>query len=50
MDGDYATMLSAEPVAAVRRIFAERGDEVLDIEVAGADLEEAFVHLTAGDP
>jgi ABC-2 type transport system ATP-binding protein len=48
MDGDYATMLSAEPVAAVRRIFAERGDEVLDLEVAGADLEEAFVHLTAG--
>jgi len=48
MDGNYATMLSAEPVAAVRRIFAERGDDVLDLEVAGADLEEAFVHLTAG--
>ena len=50
VSGDYATMLSAEPVAAVRRIFAECGDEVLDLEVAGADLEEAFVHLTAGEP
>jgi ABC-2 type transport system ATP-binding protein len=48
VDGDYATMLSAEPVAAVRRIFAAHGDEVIDLEVTGADLEEAFLHLTAG--
>ena len=49
VNGDSASMLSAEPVAAVRRIFAERGDEVVDLEVAGADLEEAFVHLTAAE-
>ena len=50
VNGDHATMLSADPVAAVRRIFAERGEDVLDLEVAGADLEEAFVHLTAAEP
>jgi ABC-2 type transport system ATP-binding protein len=49
VNGDHATMLSAEPVAAVRRIFAEHGEDVLDLEVAGADLEEAFLHLTGAE-
>ena len=46
VDGDTARILSAEPVAVVREMMRRAGDEVVDIDVVGADLEEAFVHLT----
>jgi hypothetical protein len=46
-DGSTATMLSARPVDVVRRVLALRPD-VADVDVTGADLEEAFVHLTGG--
>ena len=42
-----ATLLTPEPVQAVRHVLASAGDDVVDLDVSGADLEEAFVHLTA---
>ena len=42
-----ATMLTQDPVGALRAVLAGAGDEVLDLDVSGADLEEAFVHLTS---
>jgi ABC-2 type transport system ATP-binding protein len=48
LDGDRATMLSADPVRVVREVMLARGDEVVDLDVGGADLEEAFVQLTGG--
>ena len=44
--GDLARMLSPEPAAVVREVMRARGDDVVDLDVSGADLEEAFVHLT----
>jgi ABC-2 type transport system ATP-binding protein len=44
-DGRSAVMLSSQPVDVLRRILELR-DDVQDVEVAGADLEEAFIHLT----
>lgn len=38
--------LSNEPEAVLRALFA-RGIEIRNLEVVGADLEDAFVHLTA---
>ena len=43
--GDRATLLSNEPAAVLRGLFG-RGVELLDLEVTGADLEEAFLALT----
>jgi ABC-2 type transport system ATP-binding protein len=40
------SFLSNEPEAVLRALFA-RGIEIRNLEVAGADLEDAFVHLTA---
>jgi ABC-2 type transport system ATP-binding protein len=44
--GDRVRLLSAEPEAVLRELF-RRGVAVADLEVAGADLEEAFLALTA---
>jgi ABC-2 type transport system ATP-binding protein len=45
LDGDRASLLSNEPVAVLRELF-RRGVDVVDLEVSGADLEEAFLALT----
>jgi ABC-2 type transport system ATP-binding protein len=47
IDGTTAWMLSSRPVDVVRQVLAVR-DDLLDMEVGGADLEEAFVSLTGG--
>jgi ABC-2 type transport system ATP-binding protein len=47
LDGDTATMLSSDPVRAVRQLMLTTGDDVIDLDVTGADLEEAFVQLTS---
>jgi hypothetical protein len=39
-------MLSARPADVLRDVLAARRD-VVDVDVGGADLEQAFVHLTA---
>ena len=44
-DGRSAAMLSSRPVDVLRRVLQLR-DDVVDVEVSGADLEEAFIHLT----
>ena len=44
--GDHVRLLSAEPEAVLRELF-RRGVVLSDLEVAGADLEEAFLALTA---
>jgi ABC-2 type transport system ATP-binding protein len=46
VEGPVATMLSARPADVLRHVLAARRD-VVDVDVGGADLEEAFVHLTA---
>jgi ABC-2 type transport system ATP-binding protein len=46
VEGDRVSILSTEPVAVVRELMLRAGDDVIDIDVVGADLEEAFVHLT----
>ena len=46
VDGDAVRILSTEPVAVVREVMRRAGEDVVDIDVEGADLEEAFVHLT----
>jgi ABC-2 type transport system ATP-binding protein len=43
--GDRVRLLSAEPETVLRELF-RRGVTVTDLEVAGADLEEAFLALT----
>jgi len=45
LDGDRASLLSNEPAAVLRELF-RRGVDVVDLEVTGADLEEAFLALT----
>jgi ABC-2 type transport system ATP-binding protein len=44
--GDRVRLLSAEPESVLRELF-RRGVAMADLEVAGADLEEAFLALTA---
>jgi len=44
-DGPKVRFLTNEPEAALRRLFSG-GVELTDLEVAGADLEEAFLALT----
>ncbi len=46
VEGDLVTMLSGEPVRVVREIMRASGEDVVDLDVSGADLEEAFVYLT----
>jgi ABC-2 type transport system ATP-binding protein len=46
VEGDRVSILSTEPVSVVRELMLRAGDDVIDIDVVGADLEEAFVHLT----
>ena len=46
-DGARVRLLSGEPERVLQLLF-ERGVRVLDLEVVGADLEEAFVSLTSG--
>jgi ABC-2 type transport system ATP-binding protein len=43
--GQRACLLSNEPAAVLRELF-RRGVDLVDLEVAGADLEEAFLTLT----
>ena len=43
--GERASLLSNEPAAVLRELF-RRGVDVVDLEVTGADLEEAFLALT----
>ncbi len=45
MSGERASLLSNEPAAVLRELF-RRGVDVVDLEVTGADLEEAFLALT----
>jgi ABC-2 type transport system ATP-binding protein len=45
-DGDRVQILSAEPETVLRELF-RRGVALCDLEVVGADLEEAFLALTA---
>jgi ABC-2 type transport system ATP-binding protein len=45
LEGDRATLLSNEPATVLRELF-RRGVDVVDLEVSGADLEEAFLALT----
>jgi ABC-2 type transport system ATP-binding protein len=45
-DGDRVQLLSAEPETVLRELF-RRGVALSDLEVVGADLEEAFLALTA---
>ncbi len=45
MSGARASLLSNEPAAVLREVF-RRGVDVVDLEVTGADLEEAFLMLT----
>jgi ABC-2 type transport system ATP-binding protein len=47
--GDRVRLLSAEPETVLRELF-RRGVDIADLEVAGADLEEAFLALTARRP
>ena len=46
IDGRRVRLLSNEPEAVLRAVFA-RGLAIQDLEVVGADLEEAFVTLTS---
>jgi ABC-2 type transport system ATP-binding protein len=46
IDGDSARILTTEPVSVVREVMRLAGGDVVDLDVVGADLEEAFVHLT----
>jgi ABC-2 type transport system ATP-binding protein len=45
LSGERASLLSNEPARVLRELFA-RGVDVTDLEVTGADLEEAFLALT----
>jgi ABC-2 type transport system ATP-binding protein len=45
MDGDRVQLLSSSPEDLLRELF-RRGVEIRDLQVVGADLEEAFLDLT----
>jgi len=45
VDDSHASLLTNEPEAVLRELF-RRGVEVSSLEVAGADLEEAFLAMT----
>jgi ABC-2 type transport system ATP-binding protein len=44
-DADWLHLLTADPAAVLQALYARRV-AISDVEVAGADLEEAFVQLT----
>ena len=46
VDGATVQMLTNDPVAVLRAVF-QRGLEISDLEVSGADLEDAFISLTS---
>jgi ABC-2 type transport system ATP-binding protein len=46
---DRAELLTNQPETVLRELF-KRGIEISDLEVAGADLEEAFISLTSHRP
>ena len=48
-DGHRVRLLTNEPEPVLRELF-RRGLEIHDLEVAGADLEEAFVAMTQQEP
>ena len=43
--GQHVRLLSNEPETVLRALF-ERGVAIADLEVTGADLEDAFLALT----
>jgi ABC-2 type transport system ATP-binding protein len=45
LDGETVRLLSAAPEELLRELF-RRGLEIRDLQVVGADLEEAFLDLT----
>ncbi|MEX2223419.1 MAG: ABC transporter ATP-binding protein [Candidatus Rokuibacteriota bacterium] len=45
LSAERASLLSNEPAPVLRELF-RRGADVIDLEVTGADLEEAFLALT----
>ena len=45
LSGERASLLSNEPAAVLQELF-RRGVDLVDLEVTGADLEEAFLALT----
>jgi hypothetical protein len=45
VDGNRIRLLSSAPEALLRELFG-RGHEIRDLQVVGADLEEAFLDLT----
>jgi ABC-2 type transport system ATP-binding protein len=45
VDGNRVKLLTNDPEAVLRELF-RRGVEIHDLEVAGADLEEAFIAMT----
>jgi ABC-2 type transport system ATP-binding protein len=45
VDGDRVRLFSSSPETLLRELFAS-GVEISDLEVVGADLEEAFLNLT----
>jgi ABC-type multidrug transport system ATPase subunit len=46
IEDHHVRLLTNEPEKVLRELF-RRGIEVQDLEVAGADLEEAFVAMTS---
>jgi ABC-2 type transport system ATP-binding protein len=48
IEGPRVRLLTNEPEQVLRELF-RRGVEIHDLEVAGADLEEAFVAMTHGE-
>ena len=49
VEGQRVRLLTNEPEQVLRELF-RRGVEIHDLEVAGADLEEAFVAMTHQEP
>jgi ABC-2 type transport system ATP-binding protein len=49
IDGDRVTLLSNDPEEVLRALFSD-GVSLRDLEVVGADLEEAVIALTARSP
>jgi len=46
IDGSSVQLLTNDPVSVLRAVF-QRGIEISDLEVTGADLEDAFISLTS---
>lgn len=48
VSGNTVQLLTNDPVSVLRALF-QRGVEITDIEITGADLEDAFISLTSRD-